>query len=248
MVLDLDGVIFLGATSIPGVGETLHRLRDVGWRIIFATNNGTRSRQDIETRIADQTGFAPDPEFIITSAMAAAGFVGSDGEPVFLVGEAGLRATFEAAGVRLTDDAHVAASVVVALDRAFDYAKLEVASTAIRDGARFIATNTDLTFPTPTGQVPGADALVAAIGAAAGVEPVIAGKPHAPMVQAVRAVLGPGETWMIGDRPETDLAFAKAGGWKSVLTLSGITSDPTTVPAQWTPDLVVAALPALLDQ
>lgn len=248
MVLDLDGVVFLGSTSIPGVGETLHRLREAGWRILFATNNGTRSRQDIETRIANQTGFVPDPALIVTSAMAAAAFVGSDGGPVFLVGEPGLRTTFDAAGVTLTDDARNAASVVVALDRAFDYAKLEVASTAIRNGARFVATNTDLTFPTPTGQVPGAGALVAAISAASGVDPVVAGKPHAPMVQAVRAALGPGETWMIGDRPETDLAFAKAGGWKSVLTLSGVTTDPATVPPEWAPDLVVDALPALLAQ
>jgi len=246
VVLDLDGVVFLGSGAIEGAGSVLRRLSSQGWRVIFATNNGTRSRQYVVDRISDQTGFEPEPQNVITSAIAAASMLTALDTPVYVVGESGLRETLEGAGVSLTHDPSQARAVVTALDREFSYTKLEAASTAIRNGARFVATNSDTTFPTPTGQVPGAGSIVAAIAAASGGEPEFAGKPHQPMIDAVTAVLGPGPTWMIGDRPETDLAFAVAAGWRSVLTLTGVTSDPGSIPAEWAPDMVVAALGELL--
>lgn len=246
VVLDLDGVVFLGAEAIPGAGEALSTLRDRGWTVAFATNNATRSREYLVDRISRQTGFDPDPRRIVTSAISAAVMVRSDDHPVFVVGEEGLRSTLGEAGIPLTADAGSANCVVVALDRGFGYEALAAASSAIRRGARFIATNSDVTFPTPEGQVPGAGSIVAAVAAASGVEPEFAGKPYPPMVAAVSRVLGPGPTWMIGDRPETDLAFAATAGWRSVLTMTGVTDDPASIPAEWAPDLVVASLPDLV--
>lgn len=248
VVLDLDGVVFLGPDAIPGAGAALERLADGGWRVLFATNNATRSVATIAARITDQTGFRADPALVVTSAIAAGELVGAQDHPVLVVGEQGLLDTLTDAGARLTDDPDSARAVVVGLDRGFTYERLRDASSAIRSGARFIATNTDVTFPTADGQVPGAGSIVAAVAAAAGVEPEVAGKPHVPMIRAVSERLAPGETWMIGDRPETDLAFARAAGWRSVLTLTGVTSDPSTVPAQWRPDLVTESLETLVSR
>lgn len=245
VVLDLDGVVFLGPDAIPGAGSALARLADAGWRVLFATNNATRSVATITARIANQTGFPADPALVVTSAIAASELVTERDQPVLAVGEQGLLDTLTEADVRLTEDPGSAATVIVGLDRGFSYERLRNASSAIRAGARFIATNTDVTFPTPDGQVPGAGSIVAAVAAAAGVQPEVAGKPHAPMIRAVSERLGPGETWMVGDRPETDLAFARAAGWGSVLTLTGVTSDPSTVPAEWRPDLVTESLQTL---
>jgi 4-nitrophenyl phosphatase len=246
VVFDLDGVIFLGPDVIPGAGAALGRLADAGWRILFATNNATRSVATITSRITDQAGFRADPDLVVTSAIAARDMIGSDDQPVFMVGEEGLADTLRDGGVELTADASGARSVVVALDRSFTYDRLKAASLAIRRGARFIATNTDVTFPTPQGQVPGAGSLVAAVRAASGAEPEIAGKPHRPMIDAVAQRLGPGDTWMVGDRPETDLAFGREAGWRTVLTLTGVTHDPALVPEAWQPDLVAASLATLV--
>jgi len=112
-----------------------------------------------------------------------------------------------------------------------------------------VACNDDPTYPTETGLWPGGGAIAAAIETAAGRRAEVAGKPHAPMVEAVRAALGPGPTWVVGDRPETDMALGRVGGWGTVLVLSGVISDPRAVPAALRPDLVVALLadlPALL--
>jgi ribonucleotide monophosphatase NagD (HAD superfamily) len=71
------------------------------------------------------------------------------------------------------------------------------------------------------------------------------------MQAAVAALLGPGPVWMVGDRPETDLAFGKAAGWITILALTGVVGDPAEVPEEWAPDFVIDALsnlPALLDQ
>jgi 4-nitrophenyl phosphatase len=245
-VLDIDGVVLLGDTGVPGAGDALGWMRHRGLRVVFATNAATRTRADIAARITRLTGYDAAPTDVVSSAIAAASMLTRGDHPVFVVGEPGLVETLESLDIRVTADAQAARTVIVALDRSFSYDTLAAASTAIRNGARFIATNEDLTFPTPQGQVPGAGSIVAAVAAAAGVTPVFAGKPNAPMVEAVRRVLGPGPTWMIGDRPETDLAFARAAGWSSILTLSGVTTDPDAVPAEWTPDVVVASIAELV--
>lgn len=248
VVLDLDGVVFLGSGPIEGVGPALRRLASDGWTVVFATNNGTRTRSHIVDRIGSQTGFRPVPEHVITSAVAATTMIAPSDQPVFVVGEDGLRETLRDADIAMTDAADACRTVLVALDRGFDYRTLSDASSAVRDGARFIATNGDLTFPTPDGQVPGAGSIVAAVAAASGRDPEFAGKPHRPMIEAVRRVLSPGDVWVIGDRPETDLALAVAAGWRSVLVLSGVTRDPADVPDRWRPDLIVESLPGLFDQ
>jgi len=245
--LDLDGVIFLGPDVITGAGAALDAIAAHGTKVLFATNNGTKTTRHIAKRIESTTGFCPDPATIVTSATSVAAALRPEDDPVLIVGESGLAETLKAAGSTITANSNDASTVVVGLDRAITYEKLKGASTAIRRGARFIATNTDVTFPTPDGQVPGAGAIVAAVAAASASNPEIAGKPHPAMVRHVSELLGPGKTWMVGDRPDTDLALARAAGWTAVLTLTGITRTVVEVPPDLKPDLVIDSIADLVE-
>jgi glycerol 3-phosphatase-2 len=251
VILDIDGVILLGGDAIPGSGEAMALLERSGFNLVVATNNATRTPEAAAARIAERTGFAVDPASLVTSTIALAGMLLPGDEPVLAVAEPGMAATLRANGVAVTDDPSEAATVAVGLDRSFSYEKLHRAAEAVRRGARFIASNTDATFPTPHGPAPGAGAIVAAVERAAGRTAEVAGKPHAPMRRAVAACLKDGPVWMVGDRPETDLAFAVAAGWVPVLALSGVVRDAGGVPAELTPAMVIdrlADLPARLAQ
>ena len=165
------------------------------------------------------------------------------------MGGDGIKEALVEAGVEQTGDAQAAAAVIVGLDTGLSYDRLRGAVVAIRGGARFVATNTDDTYPTPDGLWPGAGAMVAAVQVATGVQPDIAGKPHTAIRSLIRAGLAPGPVWVVGDRPETDVALAKAEGWNSALVLTGVVERADEVPAELQPDLVldsIAALPEAL--
>ena len=247
VVLDVDGVLLLGGEPIPGAGAALRTLAAAGVRLLFATNNSTRTTEENAGRLGRMLGVDVAEEAVITSAVATARILGPGDHPVLVVGEAGLETTLQRAGHTLTTAWEDAATVVVGLDRGITYERLAAATRAIRGGARFVGTNGDRTFPVPGGQVPGAGSLLAALEAATDVAPLVAGKPHTPMQEAITDRLGPGAVWMVGDRPETDLAMAAAAGWVGVLVLTGV-GEPATA-AEWEPALVldhVGALPAAL--
>jgi 4-nitrophenyl phosphatase len=146
----------------------------------------------------------------------------------------------------MTNDPAVAGAVVVGLSRSLSYEIIKDAMLAVRNGARFIATNDDSTFPTEHGLAPGCGAIVAAIAASAETTPDVAGKPNAPMRDLIRSRVE-GETWVIGDRLDTDIAMAIAEpGWRSVLVLTGITSRLEAEAASGV-DLVAADFPEAVD-
>lgn len=245
VVCDLDGVVYVGDSGVPGAGAALRSLEDDGYRLVMATNNSTRSPAAVADRLEALTGYRPSPESIVTSSIAAATLLSPADSPALVIGETGVVEALGERGIQITSRAGDARSVVVGLTRRFDYGMIRDASRAIRAGARFVATNTDSTFPTADGLVPGAGALVAAVAAAAEVPPEVAGKPHPAIRRSIAARLGPGPTWMVGDRAETDLALAAAEGWHKVLVLSGVTGNPGSVPADLRPDIVVATIAEL---
>ncbi|HLE38544.1 MAG TPA: HAD-IIA family hydrolase [Acidimicrobiia bacterium] len=251
VVLDVDGCLTIGGAAVPGASEALRSIQRLGIRCVIATNNSTRSPHHVARRLGTVLGVAVPPESVVTSAMAAVSLLGPEHDPALVIGEEGIRTALAEAGIAATDDADAARSVIVGLDRRFDYDTLSRAARAAASGAALIATNDDPTFPSVGPDVPGAGALLAAVEAASGQRATVAGKPHAAMMRCVAALLDPGVTWMVGDRAETDVAFARAGGWFAVLVLSGITVAADLITEQWTPDLVipsVADLPALLGQ
>lgn len=249
VVYDLDGVLFLDHEPIDGAGAALTEIAERGYQTLFVTNNATRSQAEQAEKIGRVTGYAASPDQVFTSAMAGATLAKDAAEAAFVVGESGLVTTLRLAGIDVTDDWREAGLVLVGLDRSLTYDRLRDAVLAVRAGARLIATNLDPTYPTPQGQWPGGGAIALAIAAAAEVEPEVAGKPHDPMRDLVRAHLGPGPTWMVGDRPDTDLAMGQMEGWTTVLVLTGIVADASEVEPEFAPDLVlgsVAELPGVL--
>jgi 4-nitrophenyl phosphatase len=242
VVFDLDGVIYLGSTAIPGASSTIAALAEQGWQVLFATNNSTKTPESVARVLSDRTGKSIHPSTVITSGMAATQYLNDEGiESVFIIGSQQLSETLNSGGVSVVDH-RSAEAVVVGLDRSLTPDTLERASSAIRSGALFIATNTDETFPTPEGPMPGAGATVQVIAEATGSPFVDCGKPHAPMAQLIMSRLETENVWMIGDRLETDIALAKSAGWTSVLTLTGVTPMMSEFPESLAPDHVIASV------
>lgn len=242
VVFDLDGVVYLGSTPIEGAGDAIRTLQDRGWQILFATNNSTKTPESVCAVLAQRAGVVVDPSSVITSGMAAAAYLGEVGiESAFVVGAPELATAVIQGGIAVVD--HIAAqAVVVGLDRSLSDATIERASSAIREGALFVATNTDATYPTPDGEAPGAGTTVAAVQDATGATFVACGKPHPPMARLVSRQITSDCVWMVGDRLETDIAFAKQAGWRSVLTLSGVTSGSADIPADLIPDHIIDSI------
>jgi HAD superfamily hydrolase (TIGR01450 family) len=216
---------------------------------LIATNNSTRTPATLADHLTDALGHPVPSGRVVTSSEAATAVLGPEHTPVLVVGEEGLERAVAAAGLALTVDPGRARSVLIGLDRDVDYVTLTRAGRAVARGALLVASNTDPTFPDPEGDLPGAGAILAAIEAMSGRRAIVAGKPHPPMLARIRARLRPGPTWVVGDRPETDLALARAGGWIGVLVLTGICRDPGAIPPPLRPDLVltsVADLPGRL--
>ena len=218
-VLDLDGVVWLGAEVVPGAAEAVAILRAAGEEVVFVTNNAYARVADREAKLA---GFGIEADgCVITAAQAGARLL----EPswrVLVVGGPGLREEVARRGCTLVDGPECDA-VISGLDRELTYEVLRVAVLAIRGGASWVLTNSDTTFPTPHGLEPGAGAIGAALRAATDVEPRIGGKPEGAMVDMVRERLG-GNGIVVGDRIDTDGRFATALGYRFGLVLSGVTT------------------------
>ena len=230
LLIDLDGVVYTGGAVIPGAAEFLAAARSHGLPFLLVTNNSTTGPARVAERLAGM-GIDVQPTEILTSSDAAAAYVVATGPRdarALVVGEAGLRDTLAAAGVKVVEDGEAVDWVVAGLDRSFDYARLTAATLAIRGGAHFLATNVDALLPVEGGAVlPGAGSIVAAIATATGVQPTIAGKPSPALFQRGLQRLGnlaPREAAMVGDRVDTDIQGAQAAGLRTVLVLSGVST------------------------
>lgn len=240
VICDLDGVIYLGDEEVPGAGGALRRLEAGGYRLVFSTNNSSRTRVEGAAKVTRVTGYACSPEQFVSSATAAGRMLGPGDGPAFVVGGPGVREALAEAGLAVTEEPLAARTVVVGLDMELTYAKLAAATRAVRNGAALLATNHDATYPTPEGLLPGAGSLAAALQTATDVTPTVAGKPFTPMRRILAEMAGDGPVWMVGDRADTDLAMAVEEGWTSVLVLTGVVTDPASVdPA---PDVVLASI------
>ncbi|HVN52066.1 MAG TPA: HAD-IIA family hydrolase [Acidimicrobiales bacterium] len=248
-MLDLDGVVWRGDAPVAGAATAVADLRAAGERVLFVTNNALPTRAAVAAKLA---GHGIDPgDDVVTSPMAVATLV-EPGERVLLCAGPGARDALVARGAETVDAGDPGAlggafdAVVVGLHLDFDYARLDAASRAARAGARLIATNDDATYPGEHGLSPGAGSLLAAVTTASGIEPTVAGKPFAPMVELVRSLAGP-DGVVVGDRADTDGRFARALGYRFGLVLTGVTR-PEDLPVVPAPDAVGDDLGALVDR
>ena len=224
VLVDLDGVLYRGRTPIDGSSRGLSLLSGAGFELLFITNNSTKTPQEVAHKISTVTGQETSPGDVLTSAMAATRLLETTDRAVMVIGEGGIEDSVRATGKTVTTSWQDADAVIVGLDRDLSYDKLELATRAIREGAKFIATNLDPTYPSESGLLPGSGSVVAAVAAATGITPLVAGKPSATMIELIRS-RGVGKAYVIGDRVDTDVALAaEQPDWTTLLVLTGVTS------------------------
>ncbi|GGJ65316.1 HAD-IIA family hydrolase [Streptomyces brasiliensis] len=229
LICDLDGVLYRSATAVPHAVQTLNRVTAQGVPVVFATNNASRSPQDVGDHLR-RLGLTQQGCSVVTSSQAAAAHLAqrlAPGTPVCAVGGPGVAQTLTEAGLtplRVADlgDTPVQA-VVQALGTDVTWSELAAVGHLAEAGATWVATTIDLTLPTPYGQAPGNDALVALVQTSTSAQPHVVGKPQTALFDLARSRLGTDQpdTLVCGDRLDTDIEGANAAGLDSLFVLSG---------------------------
>jgi HAD superfamily hydrolase (TIGR01450 family) len=251
LIVDLDGVVWLGRHPIEGAAATVARLRAGGTRVLFLTNDPQHSGAAQARRLTEM-GIPATAEDVLTASAATAAYLASQERlaeaRTLVIGTQALRDELAHVGLRLvaTDDAEAAQIVVVGGHDHFDYSELRAAVRAIGSGASLFATGRDPFVPTRTGRLPATGAILAAIETASGATATITGKPE-PHIFAIARQLLPGckRIAMIGDNLATDIAGAKCAGLDAILVLTGATNPEELEQTTTRPDLVLPSLAAL---
>lgn len=260
VLCDLDGVVWLAHEPIPGSVDAIADVRASGRRVLFVTNNSAATMA--EHIAALESIGVPARGDVLSAAGAAAGLIKA-GERVLITGGPGVVEAVTARGAEaVLNDGTIHAgdpiastfdAVVVGLHRDFDYGRLASATAVLHGGARLIGTNSDSTYPTTRGLEPGGGSILAAVAAAAGQVPTIAGKPHQPTADLVRRTLGrddsdrthsESQALMVGDRPETDGLLARRIGCPFAMVRSGVNGADIDLDG-FVPELDVADLAAV---
>ncbi|MFC0863143.1 HAD-IIA family hydrolase [Sphaerimonospora cavernae] len=225
LLLDLDGVVYLGRNAVSGAPEALTAARDRGVRLAFVTNNASRTPGAIAQHLR-HLGVPAGQEDVVTSAQAAARLVAERvpwGSAVLVVGGMGLRMAVRAHGLRpVTTAGDAPAAVVQGMWEGVSYGLLSEGALAVRQGAWFVAANGDTTMPTGRGQLPGNGSMARVIATATGVEPVVAGKPEPPLHRESMIRTESRRPLVVGDRLDTDIEGANRAGVDSLLVLTGV--------------------------
>lgn len=246
-ILDLDGTVYRGEEPILGVPETIQRLRNQDIKITFLTNNATRSREEVMSKL-ERMGIDVDLDEIFTSGIITAQYLANkfSSERTLAVGEDPFFTALRNAGIKLTNAPETADVVVVALDRNFDY---EVLSQVLRafenDQIAYFATNSDPTRPGEDYPRPSTGAILGAIEASTGHLPdQVIGKPSqnaASVLQTARGIT-PKETVVVGDRVQTDILLGKKLAATTVLVRSGASNDRNSITDEDSPDYILDSL------
>ncbi|ADG74552.1 HAD-superfamily hydrolase, subfamily IIA [Cellulomonas flavigena DSM 20109] len=250
-LVDLDGVAYRGHEPIDGAAEGLARARAAGMRLVFVTNNASREPEAVADQLSG-LDIPTRPDEVMTAAQAAAELLATRvpaGEPVLVVGGAGLHTAVAVKGYRVVasaDDEPVA--VVQGYAAHLGWTELAEAAYAVQRGAWHVASNLDLSLPTARGFAPGNGALVGAVRAATGVEPASAGKPSPTMYRLAVERAGASRPLVVGDRLDTDLAGARAGELPGLHVLTGVSTarDAVLAVPGERPHYLAADLRALL--
>lgn len=229
LVCDLDGVVYAGPKAIPGAVESLNEISD-RLPVLFATNNASRPPDVVAGHLHD-LGITTTTDRVVTSSTAGARVLADllpAGTQVLAVGGIGVARALEDVGLQPVGAVDCTTSLPTAVLQGYGpdvtATDLATASFAVAAGARWVATNRDLTLPTERGPAPGNGALVAAVAIATGVEPESVGKPGPLMYQQAADLVDaqPRRMLGVGDRLETDIAGARAAGMKSAMVLTGV--------------------------
>ncbi|MFP3895899.1 MAG: HAD-IIA family hydrolase [Anaerolineales bacterium] len=248
LLIDMDGVLYRGKTPLPGSGELIEFLKKENIDYLLVTNNSTSTPAQFVARL-EEMGVHVSEESIVTSGVATAKYLRArspNGTRVNVVGEEALIKELQKRGfVMAGRDADY---VVCGWDRGINFEKLKIACLAIRDGATFVGTNPDKTYPLENDIIPGAGSILAALVAATDVEPIVVGKPEPIMFEQSLDMLGAKqqETAILGDRVETDLLGGYRAGIATMMVLTGISEKREAEEHQVPVDFVFDDLPSLI--
>lgn len=252
-LLDLDGVVYVGAGAVAHAARSLDAARDQhGMRAAFVTNNAARTPEVVAAHLVE-LGIRALPSDVVTSAQAGARMLAErlpTGSRVLVIGGPGAADALRERGlvpVESVDDGAVA--LIQGYGPDVGWRQLAEGSLAIERGMPWVATNLDRTIPSPRGRVLGNGAMVAALRHATGAEPLVAGKPEPPLMlesversHALRPIV-------VGDRLDTDIEGATRSGIPSLLVLTGVTDwqDLLHAPPRLRPTYLGHDLRALLE-
>lgn len=228
-LFDLDGVVYIGDKPLPGAVEALKRLRQENKSIRFLTNDPCTTREKTAKRL-NNLGIQANSDEVITSSWATAQHLYKKQiKTAFILSDENLKWECEQLGIHITDSEEVEA-VVVGWDGNLSFHDIQKAAKLIRNGAAFVATNADLTFPTQDGPLPAVGAIVEAIRVSTKKKPFIVGKPYSYMFQiALEELPSTSKTVMIGDNRYTDILGAHQAGLQAILVCNEKTIDfPST--------------------
>lgn len=254
IIFDMDGVIYRGNTPIEGAKEVIDYLKSRNVPFVFLTNNSTKNAKMYREKLLN-LGIDVEEDWIITSGYATARYLQKHFRKgkVFVIGGKGLVEEIKNIGWEIMSVGEAKERwreieyVVVGLDTKLTYEKLKYGTLAIRNGAKFIGTNPDTTYPGEEGILPGAGSILAALKASTDVEPLIIGKPNEPVFEVVKEKLTADEIWVVGDRLDTDIAFAKRIGAKAIMVLTGVNTLKDIEKSKIKPDLVLPSIKELLE-
>jgi HAD superfamily hydrolase (TIGR01450 family) len=249
-MLDLDGVVYIGPDAVPDAPGHLAAAREAGMHLAFVTNNASRTPGKVAAHLRE-LGVEVDDADVVTSAQAAARLLADrlpEWSAVFVIGGEGLEVALSELGLRpVRDPEDDPAAVVSGFDAGLRWSTVIAGAILVRDGLLWVASNTDLTVPTPSGPGPGNGALVAVVAQFTGRQPVVAGKPEPPLFEETLRRVGGERPLVVGDRLDTDIEGANRTGYDSLLVMTGVTGLAELVAAeeQVRPTYVAADLSGL---
>jgi NagD protein len=240
---DMDGVLVREEHALPGAAEFLGRLIERDRRFLVITNNSIFTPRDLSARLA-RSGLLIPEESIWTSALATATFLADQlpGGSAYVIGEAGMTTALHEVGYTLTD--RDPDFVVLGETRTYSFEAITRAIRLIEKGARFIATNPDVTGPSEEGPLPATGSVAALITRATGRDPYFVGKPNPMMLRsAMNKIEAHSEnTVMVGDRMDTDVVAGIEAGLDTILVLTGSTSRSQIDRFPWRPGRVLDSI------
>ena len=245
---DMDGVLVHEDHALPGAADFLARLVERQRRFLVLTNNSIFTPRDLAARLA-RSGLDVPEQSIWTSALATADFLHSQkpGGTAFVIGEAGLTTALYEVGYTLTD--RDADYVVLGETRTHSFETITKAIRLIGKGARFIATNPDVTSPSPEGPLPATGSVAAMIAKATGAQPYFVGKPNPMMFRSAmnRIDARSESTVMIGDRMDTDVIAGIEAGLETILVLTGSTKQEQIARFPYRPSRVLNSIADVIE-
>lgn len=224
-LIDLDGTVYRGNEKIDAAVVFVKRLEEQGIPYLFVTNNSSKRRGEVAEKL-QSLGVPASEEHVFTTSMATARYIAerSSYKKIYVIGEEGLHAALKEKGFQITTDDPGA--VVIGIDRDITYEKLANGCLAIRNGADFISTNSDIAIPTERGMLPGNGSLTSVLSVSTGVKPTFIGKPEPIIIEQALEVLGveKEETLLVGDNYDTDILAGIRAGMDTLLVHTGLTT------------------------